>query len=785
MKEIRYQQEAVEELVKKSFELLHQSGDRKKIIFKAPTGSGKTVMASDMLDKLTTQLATDPTSRHREVAYIWIAPNKLHEQSYMKMQTYFTESRVLSPVMYDELDHSADGYIKPGEILFVNWESINKEKNIMMRDSENGASIPDICRRTKEAGLPIVVIIDEEHMFGGRNARKSAKVLNAINPKLEIRISATPDPQQTNAFIEVPREKVIREEMIKEGIVINPGIDVNAGTPSLNTLLLKHALERREEIAAAYSELGVNINPLLLIQLPNDNSATMSADETTLAEELKEYLDKICGINTDNEKLAIWLSGEKTNLKGIERNDDITEVLLFKQAIALGWDCPRAAVLLIFRKMESFQFTTQTVGRILRMPEQKFYTNPLLNKGYVFTDLAKDQVQIVADDMSYISTDLVAYRRENLQNIALTSEYSEYKSADRNRLGPDFRKVLEDTLKSLWGLKYVQLRLNFDPFDEEPEPDPAFGALGGEILKNRQAAENQGIKFNVRNIVVDIPENVYIEPSDTGIYDIDSTSRAKYARTQAELERVFDDFCLSMLGSYEKAHSFGVLKNNIIELMERMFDVFETDAMKVILAKQNVAKFEHVIRQALDRYAHEVLKRRKQRKERSFVKYTWEVPEERYYNAANNHEVETVRDHALLPFIEKNNVSGPEVRFVKFLEGAKQHIDWWYKNGDEGKQHYAISFTNSQGEKELFYPDFVIRLKNGQVYLFDTKTEGSDPEAPAKHNALYQYMNDEANKHLHLKGGVLIERGSNWLYSELPIENTTDLTGWTAFFPDI
>lgn len=85
-------------------------------------------MASDMLDRLTKQLATDPASRYREVAYIWIAPNKLHEQSYQKMQTYFTESRVLKPVMYDELDHSSDGYIHHGEILFVNWESINKDK---------------------------------------------------------------------------------------------------------------------------------------------------------------------------------------------------------------------------------------------------------------------------------------------------------------------------------------------------------------------------------------------------------------------------------------------------------------------------------------------------------------------------------------------------------------------------------------------------------------------------------------------------------------------------------
>lgn len=78
--------------------------------------------------------------------------------------------------------------------------------------------------------------------------------------------------------------------------------------------------------------------------------------------------------------MAVWLSKEKQNLDHIEDNDNMTEVLLFKQAIALGWDCPRAAVLLIFRKLESFTFTVQTIGRILRMPEQRFYPNDLLNK---------------------------------------------------------------------------------------------------------------------------------------------------------------------------------------------------------------------------------------------------------------------------------------------------------------------------------------------------------------------------------------------------------------------
>ncbi len=218
IKEVAYQVEAVNELVNKTIKLLDESGNRKRLVFKAPTGSGKTVMASQMLDELTTQLA----EVEKEVAIIWIAPNKLHQQSYMRMKNYFSETRVLRPVMYDELDHSTNGYIKPGEIFFVNWESINKDKNIMVRDTENSSSLYDIVQRTKdEHDMPVIVVIDEEHMFGGRAAKQSEKVLQNINPKLEIRISATPITSP-DELVTVSRDRVIREEMIKDGITINP-----------------------------------------------------------------------------------------------------------------------------------------------------------------------------------------------------------------------------------------------------------------------------------------------------------------------------------------------------------------------------------------------------------------------------------------------------------------------------------------------------------------------------------------------------------------------------------
>ena len=781
MKELKYQQKAVKELVEKTVDLLRLNGNRQQLIFKAPTGAGKTVMASEMLAILAEELQARSDLPFQHVAYIWIAPNKLHEQSYFKMKNFFTETRLLRAVMYDELDH-CDGVIKPGEILFVNWASINSDKNIMVRDGEQNRSLFNITDRTKENGTPIVVIIDEEHLFWSKTADKSKKVLERINAKVEIRISATPKTQSYNV-VNVPRQVVVQEEMIKEGVILNP--DVAKGYNSeeeLNQHLIRKALEKRKQIADAYRKLGVNINPLLLIQLPNDKTETMSSEDETIAEQVRTYLRMAHGIDEDNGKLAVWLSNEKSNLPGLEKEDCLTEVLLFKQAIALGWDCPRAAVLLIFRKLSSEEFTVQTVGRILRMPEQKFYTNPLLNKGYVYTNISKDQIQIVADDMDYLHKSMLqSVRRESLQNVALPSSYEVRLSADRNRLGPDFKRVLMKVFEDEW-LMNVQLSL-FSMFDFlEAEDNETSPEVGGEskVAENRRIAQQRDIRLDVKNVNIDIPTDVFFQ-NDIGTVDVGE--KFKYARTAGEVNRVYVDFCRSLLGSFERSHSTDVLANYLVEAIEDLFEIFETDAKKVILYHTNKKQFKDVILKALARYEKKLAERKHLAKQRGFAQYTWEVPEDRLYKEETHRVVESVKDHALMPFIELYSVSNPEQRFVSFLESNSQYIDWWYKNGDEGKQHYSIPYTRSNGDKALFYVDFVIRAKNGQVFLFDTKTEGSDPEAPNKHNALIDYINSEDNKHLQLKGGIIIEKNDNWYYSPFKIDDTTEVIGWSAFYP--
>ena len=785
MKQLKYQEKAVRQLVENTVNLLGLNGNRRQVVLKAPTGAGKTVMASEMLATLTEELQSRSDLPFRQVAFIWIAPNKLHQQSYFKMKNFFTETKLLKPVMFDELDQS-DGIIHQGEVLFVNWESINSKNNLIVRDNEQGLSLYDIARKTREENIPIIVVIDEEHLFWTKTADKSKAVLEKINAKVEIRISATPKTQ-AEYLVNIDRQEVIREEMIKEGVLLNP--DVTSGYANdiaLNEHLINKALEKRQQIADAYKKEGVNINPLLLIQLPNDTTDAMTADDTKIMEQVVQYLDVMQGIKTDNHRLAVWLSKQKTNLEDIERNDNLTEVLLFKQAIALGWDCPRAAVLLIFRKLTSDTFTVQTVGRILRMPEQRFYCNPLLNKGYVYTDISKDKIQIVADDMDYLhKAVLQAVRRNNLDNVQLVSYYEVRRSADRNRLGPDFRKVLTKTFEDMWTTT-TPLTIPFLFEDEGEESDYQQIDVQSTIVKNRQSAERQRIRLDVKNVNIEIPADIFFQ-NDVNT-TIETGQKAKFTRTAGEVDRVYIDWCRQMLSGYEKAHSTGVLANYLLEAMENLFELFETEAKKVVLYHENRPKFADVVSRALARYSRKLELRQQEAKKRSFERYEWEVPEDRTYTEENHVIKDNMEDHALLPFIELRTASTPEQEFALFLESHRDSIDWWYKNGDSGREHYAVAYTNSQGDKSLFYVDFVIKMNNGQVFLFDTKTENSDPDAPQKHNALLDYMQNEENSPKHLQGGIIvhdINHSGNWLYSPLPIDNTYDTRGWDAFFPDM
>lgn len=750
----QYQEEAVNSLLTNTYKLLNRNKVQQKMILKAPTGSGKTVIMAAFLNKLCEELPDRLELPKRNITFIWIAPNKLHLQSYHSLQNYFSELRSIKPIQFEDV---TDNIIKPNEVLFVNWESINKESNVIVRESETGKSIYRFIDEARLQDTEIVVIIDEEHMFANtRTAKRAAEVLKRIAPKIEIRVSATPTSISDYITL-VERQDVIDQEMIKESIVLNPALEsYDQEDRTLNQTLLDIALDKRKQLSEAYARLGKNINPLLLIQLPNDTAERNSVEDTKIIDEVTQYLDVKHNITTQNGKLAVWLSNQKNNLDNLEDYDNMTDVLLFKQAIALGWDCPRAAVLLIYRELHSQTFTVQTVGRILRMPEQMHYSESLLNQGYVYTNLSRSQIEVVQDDMSYITTNK-AVRIEQYMPANLTSTFYNTRLV-RNRLGSKFRRALYTVAERHWGLSRDLDDSNI-------------------YTRNQMRMAERMIEIDVSKIEVTVPENIFLT-GGLQVENIEDTVR--FARTEGELNVLFRQFCRANIGPFAVVDSTPVLEMALKMFFEEFFAFGEFATVKIILHENNKPKFVELISHALEEYTRmqeDALN--KATKDKQI--YGWEVPEERIYN--DRYQESKKEAHALVPFYEADRASMPEVHFANYLDSNKDKLEWWYKNGESAKEHFAVPYTNYTGKDSLFYVDFIALTKTKVRLLFDTKTEGSDPaNAHLKHNALVEYIEKLEEKGISAIGGIIIRRevdgAETWRYCRNRIENTTDLTGW-------
>lgn len=418
------------------------------------------------------------------------------------------------------------------------------------------------------------------------------------------------------------------------------------------------------------------------------------------------------------------------------------------------------------------------------MPEQKYYPNELLNVGYVYTDIAKDKIDVVTADAGYIMSDtFIAHRRANLCNVSLKAVYSERPNIERNYLGPDFRKVLYDTATEFWKLEQggglfsiaelAAMRGDNEEYQPLPETDD------DQINENRRRVQNS-IKLDVKTVNIPIPVNVHFQNEVQTL----RVEQAKFARTAGEIDTIFIDYIDGKGGQFERKGRTDKIASFLTELIADFFGIYETDAKKVVLYHDNKPKFDRLLEIALEKYARQrQAAAARAAATRVYKEHEWKVPEERIYDAETNH-VEPAKEHALLPCIQLNTASNPEKEFVEFLETNVLYIDWWYKNGDNGKHNYAIEYHKGKdGEKALFYVDFVIRMKNGHIYLFDTKSAGSDIFAADKHNALLEYIKENSSEQQQLAGGVILQQGSNWLYSPLPIENTTDTLNWSSFYP--
>ena len=199
-----YQEQKVQELISAVMKQSSLDGTR-SIVFKAPTGSRKTIMMQEFLRRLA------ETPMDKEYAFVWVSVNDLSRQS----KRSFERNLAGSSLHFSELSDIVDKELKRNEILFINWESIRSVdrstgewKVLAMKDNERDENLPTYLKNTHEAGRDVILIVDESHKALS-TPKAQELVLNYIKPKVQIEVSATPDSTGYHAMIETDIKEVI------------------------------------------------------------------------------------------------------------------------------------------------------------------------------------------------------------------------------------------------------------------------------------------------------------------------------------------------------------------------------------------------------------------------------------------------------------------------------------------------------------------------------------------------------------------------------------------------
>jgi type III restriction enzyme len=718
-----YQEKAIIKLKKEINELLEVE-ENKICIFKSPTGSGKTLMIAESLKRL-----IDSRIDGKKFSFIWIAVNKLHDQSRNSLKKYYDQFGV--GIKCSHFDDLNERIIGENEILFLNWASINKKGNIYVRENERDNNLSSIVTRTKEEGRTIILIIDESH----RNAEtdKSKELIDDINPKVTIEVSATPQFKGIFHGVEVELKKVKDEGMIKKEIVINPGfedykLDKKLKDATADEIVVEAGLKKRLELVKKYKEEGSTVNPLMLIQIPDARKGLIDKKDSII-KLLAKY-----GITTGNGKLAIYLSEKdnKINLENIEKNENEVEVMIFKQAIAVGWDCPRATILVLFREWKSVVFSIQTIGRIMRMPEWHHYKNQELNLGYVFTSLS--DIGIAEDIAKEYITVFESGRIKNYEDIDLISFHSK-RFREETRLSSDFVPIF------------------FQASDE---------------LKLKTKIS---LKHNIINTT--LMASGSIKDIDKEIKSVDKIGTLDIPKNEVELQNAFDSFARENLAPFApELRSIKRINDSIYRFFDKNFKMGVDDWAKIqaiVLADENRQAIIDVINKAKELYQEVVGKGKHEIVQNDEL---WNIPKIINYNlnfVKKNYKKSVIQpyfsktkgDDSLSVFEEDSEV---EIAFIDYLEKAKK-VKWWFKNGTKDGSYFAVPYSENGNEKP-FYVDFIVMLDNNKIGLFDTKGGIYAKTAKERAEGLAEYITKENKNGKKLLGGIVIKDKNSWRFND-------------------
>ncbi len=374
------------------------------VLIQAPTGSGKTMMAG---------LIAEDFSRDTKIVWFWFTPFAgLVDQARIALKKQFGSGLRVRDIQSDRMAMGT----KSGDVFVCTWAAVaanNEKARRLRRDGDLSLSLDTLVPSLREMGFHIGVVVDEaHHTFSG--ATEAVRFYTEVmQPEFTLLITATPDDRDVEKFkkttgiaelhrITVSRQDAVDAGMIKAGIksVAYLAPDDQKALVDFRMAALADAKTVHERIKAELKSSGINLVPLMLVQV-----ATSERDDDVAR--ARENL-KLLGFR--EEAIASYTSKEPSDDLLAVALDETKEVLIFKVAVALGFDAPRAFTLVSMRGAKDTDFGIQVVGRILRVHRhlQGREVPELLRNGYVFLADAENQTGLTgaAEKINAIRTGL-------------------------------------------------------------------------------------------------------------------------------------------------------------------------------------------------------------------------------------------------------------------------------------------------------------------------------------------------------------------------------------------
>ena len=339
-------------------ELVQSLSEKDDVVFKAPTGSGKTFIMARVMDEV--------ISKDDNVVFIVSSLSKanLAQQNYDKFNEYLELGLVqhLNPhLISSETSSESALYIPSVNNVYVLPQALYKAKSKL----KGQQAFLKLLLEIKNHGRVLYLIKDESHV-----ATNNLDELKSFFTKI-INISATPKKKPD---VEISEQDAVNACLIKR-VQYCSSADYGDDDFSVDSLQYKEllkALDYLKECKKDYLEKS-NINPCLIIQISNKDLGEKQFNVIERALGLSEYKDlkwvgyakdpKVCQTNDQ----MIKTSPQKWE-KYCKPNDSTIDVIIFKMAITEGWDIPRANMLFQIRDSKSKQLDVQVLGRVRRNP---------------------------------------------------------------------------------------------------------------------------------------------------------------------------------------------------------------------------------------------------------------------------------------------------------------------------------------------------------------------------------------------------------------------------------